>query len=325
MCKMHILQSTMHEVQLRSLDLNLLVIADTLFETRSVTETASRVGLSQPALSRALGRLREQLGDALLVRERRVMVLTPFAQHLRPRLRRALRELERAVVDRASFDPQTASGQLRLACADYASVAFVSHAVRLLALEAPHVELVNVPLGEPFEAQLEAEAVDLVVDHRSSRASWVRSEPLFESGWACVCRPDNLAGRRLTLERFCKAEHVMISPTGAGAGPVDHVLAALGRQRSVRARVPSFAGALAIAAQSELLLVVPEVVARAASQFMKLAVFALPFHMPAETVYLSCHVAREDEPRVAWFRGAVARVTRNGVYGASGRALAGGR
>lgn len=298
----------MHPTQLTGLDLNLLLVADTLFETLSVTETATAVNLSQPAVSRALGRLREQLGDPLLIRERRSMVLTPFAQRLKPRLRSALHQLERAVAELDPFDPAVATGTVTIACADYADVAFVPGAVRRLAVVAPGVELTTLPYCEPFEEVLETNEADVVIGPRRSEKSWIRAHPLFRSRWVCVAATGHPYGAAPTLDAFCAADHLMVSPRGRGDGPVDLQLEHLGRTRRVRVRVPQFAGALTAVAQSNLLLVVPEVLARAAINVLPIRAHPLPFEMPTDDVFLCWHAARDDEERLAWLRETVVEV-----------------
>lgn len=298
----------MRPENLRSLDLNLLTVADALLETRNVTEAARIVHLSQPAVSRALGRLRQCLGDPLLIRERRGMRLTPHAQRLRPRLRSALLQLERTLLQAEVFDPTTARGWLTLASADYASVAFMPGALRRLATEAPAVELVLVPHVEPFEALLESDECDFVVGPRASDKSWIESRQLFESGWSCVARPDHPWLADGSLDGYCAGQHVMVSPMGQGTGPVDDALQRLDRRRHIVARVPDFAGALAIAAQTDLLLSVPERLAAAATSVSALGCATLPFGVSSSRVFLSWHAAHNDDVRARWARGLVTDV-----------------
>ena len=301
----------MRPEQLSSLDLNLLTLADVLLETRSVTQAAAIVHLSQPAVSRALSRLRDQLGDALLVRERRTMVLTPYAQRLRPRLRSALLQLERALAEVEPFDPKVAKGSLALATADFASVAFMPRAVERMQTEAPGLSIVVVPYVEPFESLLEADECDMVIGPRPSDKSWIVSEILFTTSWSCVARRGHSWLSDLSLDGFCEADHLMVSPTGQGPGPVDRVLKKHRRRRRVVARVPEFAGALALAAQSDLLLVVPTLLAKAAGQFAPLAPGKLPFELPETEIFFSWHAARRLEARAAWARGLVTEVVRS--------------
>lgn len=304
-------------MNLSSVDLNLLRIADVLLERRSITETAKAVGLSQPALSHALSRLREQLRDPLLVRERRAMVLTPFAQRLRPRLRSALGELDRALRDSEPFEPRTATGILRVACADYAEVAFIPAALRWLDVEAPLLDLMTAPYVEPFEVALERGDVDLVVGPRPSDKSWIGSTKLFSSGWVSVGRRGHPWFRRPTLDAFCRAGHVMVSSEAQqGVGPADAALALMNRRRRVRMRVPQFAGALTIAAQTDLLFTTPQELGTAAARILPLEIAKVPFAMPSDEAFMSWHEARSAEPRLLWIRDAVARIVASSSKGA---------
>ena len=292
----------MRPEHLSRLDLNLLTVADALLETASVTETAAMVHLSQPAVSRALGRLRGQLKDPLLIREGRCMVLTPYAKQLRPRLRSALLDLERTIVQREGFEPSTAQGTMTLATSDFAALAFVPQALDQLREEAPRLCLVLVPYTEPFEALLESGDCDLTVGHQRSSQSWIHSEPLFQSGWSCVGRPNHPWFQTPTLKAYLNARHVMVSPSGQGGGPVDAVLGGMKKRRTIVARVPDFVGALVVAAQTNVLVTVPTRLATAAEALSQLTYKPVPWSMPQGEVVLSWHAARTKDPRLSWFR-----------------------
>ena len=295
----------MRPTQLAALDLNLLFVADSLLESHSVTSTADAVHLSQPAVSRALGRLRAQLGDELMVRDGRRMVLTPFAQGLRPRLRAALMSLERAVFAEDEFVPALATGTLAIASQDFAAFSYLPQALGRFAAAAPHLEIAVVPYREPFETSLESNEVDVAVGPRPSDKSWIRSELLFESPWVCVGARGHALLRKPSLEAFCAAAHVLVSPSGQGGGPVDAALARLGKSRKVRLRVNDFAAALAVCAQTTLVGVVREALAARAGRVLPLSMRPLPMPMAPSRVFLSWHVSRNDEPRHRWLRAQV--------------------
>ncbi len=300
----------MRPTQLSGLDLNLLVVADALLENHSVTQAAEAVNLSQPAVSRALGRLRAQLGNELLVRDGRGLVLTPFAKSLRPRLRSALMALERALLVRESFAPEDATGTLTIASQDYAAFSYLPEAIRQFAREAPNLEVALVPYREPYESLLESGEVDVAVGPRPSTKSWIASESLFVSPWVCVGARSHRFVRKPSLDSFCAAAHVLVSPRGQGSGPVDAALEGVGRTRRVRLRVYDFAAALAICAQSDLLAVVPEALATSACRVLPLASRSLPISISPAHVCMSWHVSRTEEPRHAWLREQIAKISR---------------
>lgn len=299
----------MRPAQLSGLDLNLLVVADALLENHSVTHAAETVNLSQPAVSRALGRLRAQLGNELLVRDGRGLVLTPFAKSLRPRLRSALMALERALFATESFVPADATGALTIASQDYAAFSYLPEAIARFAREAPNLEVAIVPYREPYEALLEGGEVDVAVGPRPSAKSWIASESLFVSPWVCVGGKSHRFVRKPSLESFCSSAHVLVSPRGQGTGPVDEALERIGKRRHVRLRVYDFAAALAICAQSDLLAVVPEALATSACRVMPLAARSLPIPLPPTHVYMSWHIARNEEPRHAWLREQIVQIS----------------
>ncbi|MBS2012719.1 MAG: LysR family transcriptional regulator [Deltaproteobacteria bacterium] len=297
----------MRPTQLAKIDLNLLVIADTLFETRSVTATAEAVHLSQPAVSRALSRLRDQLGKELMVRDRRGIKLTPFAEALRPQLRAALLSLQRAVQSPQPFDPKAAVGTLTIASQDYAAFTPLPEVLEELAREAPRIDLVMVPYREPFEELLETSEVDLVIGPRPSERSWIVSRPLLTHGWVVVGRRGHPYFRRPSIDAFVAASHALVSPRGQGLGVVDAALARKKRARRICLRVPDFAGALAIVARSDLLTVVPEGLATPAAKVLPLESREPPLALEPTRVYASYHLTREEDARHAWLRDRVLR------------------
>jgi DNA-binding transcriptional LysR family regulator len=297
--------ASMRPEKLCEVDLNLLTVADALLETASVTETAAIVHLSQPAVSRALGRLRAQLDDPLLVRVGHRMVRTPFADQLKPKLRHVLLELERTLVQEKRFDPSTESGTLTVATSDYATLAFLPRVLEQFQQEAPGIQIVVLPYVQPFETRLESGECDLVTGHELSSKTWIDSEPLFTSGWSCVARLHHPWFSAPDFEGYVAARHLMVSPNGQGGSPVDRVLESQGHRRNVTARVPDFAGALMIAANSDLLLSIPTQLAEAAAKITPIDYAPLPLKLRDSHVTLSWHAARTQEPRMIWFRSTV--------------------
>ncbi len=292
----------MHAKSLSSIDLNLLLALDALLDTQSVTAAAKRVHLSQPAMSRALARLRDQLDDPLMVRQGSNMVPTPFAIQLRPRLRDALHRLERLLKEREAFSPATSTAVFRIACMDFAQLVFLPGGRTRMAAEAPGVEVVVQPYREPYEPLLESGDVDLVVGARLPAHDWVAHASLFENHHLCLAAQGNPWLQEPTLERFLASPQLMVSMGGQERGFVDEVLAAQGHSRKVCMRVPDFLGAVVLAAQTDLLLVVPQLVGLRAGELLPVDTRPVPIALPATPIFMMWHKSRSDHAPLSWFR-----------------------
>lgn len=301
----------MREVNLSGVDLNLLPMLDALLEERHVTRAARRLGLSQPAASRALGRLRQLLGDPLLVRGRAGLVLTPRAETLRTPLAKLLRELAGLVSEPPSFEPATARGTLRIVTEDYISTVLLPRVLQALWQEAPKLDLDVEARPADLRGQLEAGAVDLAIGVFAEPAAGFQRQALFGERFVCVVRRDHPQVRRkLTLARYAALPHALIGTGERGDSPVDRALAREGLKRRVALRLPHFLAAPLIVAGSDLVLTMP---ARLAEQMVALA----PLRLLAPPVELArfrfsqlWHERRQNDAAHAWFRALVAAQAR---------------
>ena len=239
---------TMRQVDLRRVDLNLLVALEALLDEKSVTLAAQRLGLSQPAASRALARLRALFSDALLVETRGGYALSTRAEEIRPALRRTLAGVGE-MLEARPFDPTVATGQVRLMMPDLPAAALAPHLLAGLAAEAPALDLdIRSPSAALFEA-LADESVDAVVGVIDEAPAGIHRRGLYQDKLVTLMRAGHPAAKRkLTLARYLDLGHIVVSITGVGPAPVDAALAAMLRRRRVHVRVPSFLGALEIPA-----------------------------------------------------------------------------
>ncbi|MFU8807289.1 MAG: LysR family transcriptional regulator, partial [Bradymonadaceae bacterium] len=209
-------------MHLSSLDLNLLVALDALLEEVSVTRAAGRVGLSQSAMSHALGRLRETFDDPLLVRAGRGMTLTPRARELAEPLREALANLRQVIAPSQPFDPATSTQVFRVAADEYALFALLPLLVERLAKVAPKVDLRIRELGQSqSQHRLETGEVDLVLPLGLAEhiPQTLYRRALFKLDLVCVIREDHpRIGDTLDLDAFCAEPHMLISPRGDDVG-----------------------------------------------------------------------------------------------------------
>ncbi|OHV81095.1 LysR family transcriptional regulator [Rhizobium sp. LCM 4573] len=295
----------MHEVNLRGIDLNLLVALDALLEEKSVTRAAHRLGMSQPAVSRALGRLRALFSDALLVDGPGGYLLSARAEEMRPALRGILAGVGQ-MLEANAFDPATATGRIRLLAPDLQAAALAPHLLARFAREAPSLDLDIVAPGSNGFDLLEQGSADAMVALIDGAPGGIRRRRLYDENLVTLMRADHPArAGKLTLDRFLALEHIVVSVTGVGAAPVDEVLARMGRTRRVKLRVPNFFAAVEIAARSDLIMTLPSSLARAAASMRRLVSLPPPLDLDSFTMSLAWHARQQDAPRHIWLRRAI--------------------
>jgi DNA-binding transcriptional LysR family regulator len=288
-------------------DLNLLAALDVLLEERSVTRAAERLGVTQPAASRMLGRLRAALHDPLFVRTARGLVPTRRALALAAPLRQAVRDLERVALASPAFDPATARRTFRIAAVDYAQATILAPLLARIAAEAPHVDVhVRQPSAES-ERDLESGALDLLLVPRQPSGPGVVWTPLHRAGYACLVWRRH-ACRRLTLVRFAAMAHVLVTPRERpGRGVVDTVLEQHGLTRRVAVRVPTFLMVPYLLVGTERIATVPRRIADELARRHPLRVLAPPVAVPEFTLCQAWHELHRHDLGHRWLRDRVAR------------------
>jgi DNA-binding transcriptional LysR family regulator len=303
---------------LRTFDLNLLKVFDEVMAERSLTKAAKRLALTQPAVSNALRRLREALGDELLVRKGRALQPSVRALELWPSVREALRSLQSALAP-SVFDPASADNAFVLAMADATAAELMPGLVAVLSEEAPGVSLRVLPLTtrDPRKLLDEGQA-DLAIGHfpaaladLTARAQVGETvsflyQRLFQGEYVCVMREGHpFASGPLTLNRYCSARHLLVSFSGRAFGFVDEALALQGRTRRVVLTVNQFFTAGKVVANSDLLTVLPR-------HFISVTGFAdqllqreLPFEVPVIQVDALWHHRQDNNSAHAWLRAKV--------------------
>lgn len=298
----------MREVDLSAVDLNLLALLEGLYAADSVTRAGAVLGLSQPAASRALGRLRQTFGDPLFVRSGGSLVATPRARRLQEPLRRALGEL-RGMLAPEAFDPATATGSLRLVVPDLEAATLAPLLLARFAEHAPGLDLAFVPRRGDSLGMLAADEADIAIGVFDRAPAGFRRQRLYRDTMVCVVRSGHpVLKRGLSLARFVALRHALVTITGEGGGAVDAALAARGLRRRIVLRIPSFIAAPLVVAKSELIVTLPR---RAAERLAALAPVALvepPLPIPAFNLSQLWHERQHADPRHRWLRATVAEL-----------------
>jgi DNA-binding transcriptional LysR family regulator len=292
-------------------DLNLLRVFDALMRERSVTRAGERIGLSQPAVSQALTRLRALLDDQLFVRRGPEMAPTPRAEALAPAVREALSSLEQALTRDRRFDPAEAERTYTILGSDFVSMLVMPALYARIASAAPKVRLrlVDTAWG-PVEKLLQDDVLDLAIERPLNLPDWVSREVLFDSAFVIVAANGHPAiaargvrpGEPIPLDLFCELPQALRSIDGSLGGFTDEALAKVGRARRVVLALPHFAAVAGAVAQSELLAALPRQFADAMGETLGLAVYQPPLGFGAPQIGLYWHSRHDRNPAHCWLR-----------------------
>jgi len=287
-------------MDVRSINLNLLVALDALLTERSVTAAGKLAGVSQPAMSHSLAQLRSLFGDPLLVRGG---LLTPLAASLHDQLRQGLAELQQVLDTRQTFDAATSSRVFRVAASDLFQATTLPSFLHDLQQRAPGANLVMKRSRDATVDALATGAVDVLAGSEEQRPGpRLRSAELYRERFVAVARDDHPAIRsRLGISTYCKLPHVLVAED-EDPGTVDRVLASEGRRRRVWLRIPDFAGLGHVIANTDAVATVPARFGAALAARLPLRVLRLPLKLPSFPVSLYWHPRFDVEPAHVFLR-----------------------
>jgi len=289
-------------LNLRRLDLNLLVTLDVLLAEHNVTRAAQRLNLSQPSVSVHLARLRDIFGDPLLLPGPRGMKPTARGEELREPLRLALEALGQAVAPASAFDPASATNTWRVAATDYGESTIVLPALASLRQQAPATRLAVLELApDRITRQAEQGEIDLAFHTSAGAPPGLRRRTLFAERYVLAGRVDHpRLQRKPTLRQFCALEHVLVSNNGGGFyGVTDEALAQAGLTRRVALSVPHFLFMIAALASTDLVAMVPERLVRGNGA---LKTVAPPIEVPGYEMAMLWHERAHRDPAHQWLR-----------------------
>lgn len=300
-----------------ALDLNLLRVFNAMMIELSTVRTGDRIGLSQPAVSSALGRLRQITGDELFVRDGNRMVPTPRALALQEPIRSALRQLEDALSSVVGFDPATSRHNFVIAGSDYVSTFLMPWLARSLKSEAPRVtlQMLDFPPRQVFTVLSEGR-VDVAVERQLDPPEWIAHQGLYRSFVVCLARKDHpilvasgtVPGEPIPPDVYCAIPQVILSTDGTKSGSLDPELRRLGLSRTVGMTVPHFQAIALVAASSDMLGNLPIHFARYAARLLNLDLYLPPVDPPLIEMRMYWHRRLEQDPAQAWLRGKIAMV-----------------
>src|SRR5712691_4203395 len=290
-------------MDIRAVDLNLLKAFDALMNERAVTRAAGRIGLSQPAMSHALSRLRSLFADDLFVRTPTNMEPTARAREIAPLITAAIEHIEAALNLGVGFDPARSTGIFTAGMAEYAEVALVGRLARNFAQHAANAILRLTPAtGHEAIEQLDRGEIDLAVAHLPHVPTHIDSMVLLRDPFVVVARKGHpITAETLSLEAYAAQNHVLVSPRGDTSGALDRILVDFGLKRRLALLVASYLAVPAALAASDLVATVPQRTARQIAATAEIAIIPLPIDFSA-TVSMAWHRRTTSDPAQAWFR-----------------------
>lgn len=297
-------------MNLKDVDLNLLVVFNELHKHRRVSAAAESLGISQPGVSNALGRLRKLLGDELFLRTSRGMVPTPYAESLAPPIADALGALHGTLNARVAFDPARSERAFVIGVNDVGETYFLPRLMRALDQVAPGVTIRTVRTTSiDVRDEMERGRMDLAMGFLPGLKGGFFQRRLFRQPYVCIFRHDHpLARSGVSARQFRAAEHVAIVSEGTGHGVVDEVIERAGIRRRLRLTVPHFMAVGPVLQATDMIAVVPQRFADCACGPFGLAAAPCPVKIPESVINVFWHARNHREAANQWLRQVVVDV-----------------
>jgi DNA-binding transcriptional LysR family regulator len=306
----------------KRLDLNLLVYLDVLLRERNVTRAASHLGITQPAMSNGLRRLREAFADPLLVRTSEGMTPTDRALELQPEVRDVLARIDKAVQPLTSFDPISAIHYFRIMASDYAESTLVPLILKRLREEAPGITLDIMTPSDVSFLDVEQGKVDMVINRFDSLPQSFHQQTIWEDGFVCLLSADNPLLDDFSLDTYLQAQHIWVSKTGMGVGVgmipgdvqrlgwVDEALSVRGKMRHITIFTRHYQSAMLLAEQSDLIVTIPSKAARLKKNNSRVVIKTPPFDIPSIELKMVWSPLLQKNTAHQWMRRLVVEVAK---------------
>ena len=308
---------------LHRIDLNLLVYLDVLLRECNVTQAANQLGLSQPAMSNGLRRLRDLFNDPLLVRTSDGMTPTARALELEPLVRDILSGIERAIQPTSEFDPMDAKQVIRVMASDYAESTLFPAVLQQLRELAPGLTLDVMTPSDVSFLDVERGKIDLVINRFDQMPQSFHQITLWTDSFSCLLNRDNPILERFNLESYLAANHIWVSKTGMGVGVgvdpddvqrlgwVDHALAAMGKKRNIRVFTRHYQAAMTLAEQNDLIVTLPTRATWLKRDNPRVVVRDCPFTVPPLELKMAWSPLLQHNPAHRWVRQLITQIARD--------------
>lgn len=309
-------------MNINRIDLNLLVYLDVLLRERNVTKAANQLGISQPAMSNGLRRLRQLFDDPLLVRTSEGMTPTERASELAPLVRSVLVDIEKAVQPKSAFEPERGERVFRIMASDYTESTLIPPLLRELRETAPGVALDILTPSDVSFLDVEQGRVDMVINRFDNMPQSFHQNTVWEDDYSCLLSVDNPILQSFDLEAYLQAQHVWVSKTGMGVGVginpkdeqrlgwVDEALHKQGRKRQISVFTRHYQAAMLLAEQKDLVVTIPTKAAEVQSNNPRVVVRPPPFEIPPFELKMAWSPLLQHNPAHQWLRRLVIKVAK---------------
>jgi DNA-binding transcriptional LysR family regulator len=290
-------------------DLNLVRVFVAIFETRSVTQAAERLGVSQPSVSHALSRLREAYGDRLFARGAQGLVPSAPAERIFEQVSVALAAIEATLEGQQLFEPASSTRRFRIATSDIGALFFMPPLLRRFQSVAPRLQPEFIQLSHTVLEDLATGALDLAVGNLPHLHDYTKEAHLFIERYVCLVSEDYpLIEGELKLPEFLRARHVMVTAPNSGHAFVDGALAQRGVRRNIVALVPHFSALPSVVEGSDLMVIMPSRVAQYFARQGGLKVVEIPVELPDFMVRMHWHARSDSSPAHQWLREEIVQI-----------------
>ncbi|MFY9179691.1 MAG: LysR family transcriptional regulator [Venatoribacter sp.] len=310
-------------MNLGRIDLNLIVYLDVLLREGSVTKAAQQLGITQPAMSNGLRRLRDLFNDPLLVRTSDGMTATERALELQPIIRKALGELDMALQPQQEFNALTSNRVFRIMVSDYAESTLVPKLVKRLRVDAPNMILdVLTPSDVTFK-DVEAGKVDMAINRFDEMPQSFHQMTLWQDDFVCLVGPEHKGIEKFDLNAYLSSNHIWVSKTGMGAGVgidpekvirlgwVDHALARIGHKRKISVFTRHYQMPALLALNNDLVATLPRKVADLQAASASLVVLEPPFKIPPFELKMAWSPLLQHHSAHRWLRRTIVDVAQD--------------
>ncbi|ORT52214.1 LysR family transcriptional regulator [Vibrio sp. qd031] len=296
------------------IDLNLLVYLDTLLRMRNVTQAANHLGITQPAMSNGLKRLRDLFEDPLLVRTSEGMMPTERALKLQPVIRNVLANVEKALQPTHEFDAENSTRVFRIMASDYAESTLIQPLLQRLSQVAPKIRLDIMTPSDVSYQDVEQGTVDIIINRFDDIPMSFHQVSLWHDGFSCLFSKDNPIAEQFDLRSYLKAQHIWVSKTGMGTGVgvnpsevqklgwIDEALMRIGKTRNITVFTRHYLSAVLFAQQPNLILTIPSKAAQSQRNNPKLLIKPAPFAIEPFEVKMAWSPLLQSNPDHQWMR-----------------------
>ena len=308
---------------LNQIDLNLLVYLEVLLRERNVTQAANQLGLSQPAMSNGLRRLRALFDDPLLVRTSEGMTPTERALELEPLVKDILLGVDRAMQPATGFEPRAAQMVVRIMASDYAESTLFPAVLTELRDNAPDITLDIMNPSDVSFLDVERGKVDLVINRFDQMPQSFHQITLWQDSFSCLLSPNHPILDDFSLESYLSADHIWVSKTGMGVGVgvdpsdvqrlgwVDSALAQLGEKRRIRVFTRHYQAAMTLAEQNDLIVTLPTRATWLKQNDPRVAIRHVPFDVPPLELKMAWSPLLHNNAPHRWVRQFITRIARS--------------